>query len=421
MTDKQVYEKVDIHAIIVPEGRFRDAKPKRVEALAESFAKFGQLQPIIIDRDWTLVDGMHRLSAAKLNGQTTIDVAFRDDLDAIFLREIELEANIQREEMTWQERERAIAELHRLRVAQNPEWGQTQTKELANLPRRADVADAIKLEKMMELFPEIAKAKSKHQALSWAKAKARHVLRVDEVKKSPEEFRSIEERLVLGDSVEVIKTIPDESFHAIITDPPFGINYDSRTSNDVGSISSYEDGAESYERLLSMAPDLYRVIRPNGWLIWFLGISWYERAKAVFREAGFTVDEIPIIWDRSEGKCFTTRPDKYFGRGYDIALHCIKGDPQMVQRSKPNIIRVAPVGNSDRELLVERPVELYAELIRRLTFPGEIVADFFSGSGSCLAAAVSLSRQYFGVELDPERRAYAIKKIAAHTSKVTDA
>lgn len=416
MTDKQVYEEVDIHAIVVPEGRFREAKPKRVEALAESIAKYGQLQPIIIDRDWTLVDGLHRLSAAKLNGQSTIDVAFRDSLDAIFLREIELEANIQREEMTWQERERAIAELHRLRVAKNPEWGQTQTKELANLPRRADVADAIKLDKMMELFPEIAKAKSKHQALSWAKAKARHVLRVDEVKKSPEEYRSIEERFILGDSVEVIKTVPNESFNAIITDPPFGINYDSRTSNDIGSISAYEDGTDSYERLLSMAPDLYRVIKPNGWLIWFLGVSWYERAKSVFREAGFTVDEIPVIWDRSEGKCFTTRPDKYFGRGYDIALHCIKGDPQMVQRSKPNIIRVAPIGNSERELLVERPVELYAELIRRLTFPGEVVADFFSGSGSCLAAAASLSRNYFGVEIDPERRAYAIKKIAAHTA-----
>ena len=87
----------------------------------------------------------------------------------------------------------------------------------------------------------------------------------------------------------------------------------------------------------------------------------------------------------------------------------------MVQRGKPNVLRIPPVSQGDRELLVERPVELYQELIRRLTVPGETVADFFVGSGSCLAAAASLDRDYFGVELDPERRAYAIKKIRANT------
>jgi site-specific DNA-methyltransferase (adenine-specific) len=164
-----------------------------------------------------------------------------------------------------------------------------------------------------------------------------------------------------------------------------------------------------------MGPDLYRVIKPNGWLIWFLGISWYERVKISFRAAGFTVDEIPIIWDRSDGRAFTTRPDRYFGRSYDIALHCIKGNPEVVQRSKPNIIKVPPISNEERELVVERPVELYAELIRRLTVEGETVADFFTGSGSCLAAAASLKRKYFGVELDQERRAVAIQKVKAYT------
>ncbi len=406
---------IPLDQIKIPPGRFRAADPKKVEDIAASYLKFGQLQPIIVQDDLTLVDGLHRYTAMQANGSMDIAAVFRSEVDELFLREMELEANIQRKAMTWQEEQRAIAELHKIRMSRDPNWTQSQTMALAGAPRQADVSEAINLTKMMELFPEIGEAKSKNQAMSWAKAKAKSILRVDEVKQNKIDYQDIESKIVLGDSVEVIKTIPDHSFHAIITDPPFGINYDSRKAGTAGSLTDYEDDEASYLRLLGMAPDLYRTLKPDGWLIWFLGISWYERAKIAFREAGFTVDEIPVIWDRSDGRAFTSRPDRYFGRAYDIALHCIKGDPQIIQRGKANIIKVPPITNAERETLVERPTELYAELIRRLTVRGEVVADFFVGGGGCPAAAASLGRDFFGVEQDPERRAWAIKKIHANT------
>jgi len=396
------------------EDRFRVADPTAVENIAQSYLRFGQLQPIIIDRNHKLVDGFHRLTAAQINGMETIEAVYTDEVDELFLREMELEVNIQRKEMTWLEREKAIATLHKIKVVRDPNWSQLQTQGLVGASRQADVSQALHLSKMIELFPELEKAKSKHQALSWAKSKAKSILRVDEVKNNTIDYGFIDKKIHLGDSVDYIKTLPDGFIDAVITDPPFGINYDNRKSGTAGSLTDYEDSEDSYKRLLSMAPDIYRVLKTDGWLVWFMGISWYDRCKTVFREAGFTVDEIPIIWDRSEGRAFTTRPDRYFGRVYDVALHCIKGNPEIIQRSKPNIIRVAPVGNADRETLVERPVDLYAELIRRLTVPGELVADFFVGSGSCPAAAASLGRDFIGSELNPERRAYAIKKIKAH-------
>lgn len=406
---------VDIDSIIVKADRFREANGQKVEDIAGSLLRFGQLQPIIIDRDNTLVDGLHRLTATRANGSRVIAAIFRDEVDEYFLREMELEANLQRQELTWQERERAIAMLHKLKTERDPNWNQQKTQQVVGAARQADVSEAVQLTKMMEVFPELAKAKSKNQALSWMKSKAKTIVRAQEVKDNVIDFEGIEKKIVLGNSIEVIKTIPDESFNAIITDPPFGINYDRRKEGTSGSLTDYKDDEESYRKLLSMAPDLYRVLKKDGWLVWFFGISWYQEVKETFKAAGFTVDEIPIIWDRSDGRAFTIRPDRYFGRVYDVALHCIKGDPQMVQRSKPNIIKVPPVGNDERELMVERPVELYAELIRRLTVPGEIVADFFVGSGSCPAAAASTGRDYFGVELNPERRAYALNKIKAHT------
>jgi ParB/RepB/Spo0J family partition protein len=398
--------------------RFREPDAKKVAARVASMKVYGQLQPILIEEDGELVDGEYRLLAARQLKWDTIAAVVRDKMDDLTARTLELEANIQREDMTWQERAYALAELHKLRSDENPDWSQDVTAEEAGVAQPR-VAEALMITKMAELFPEIKEAKSMNQALSWAKAKAAQVVRVREVKDAPELYATIEERIILGDSTEVIKSIPDETFNLILTDPPFGIDYDRRKEGTESSLSTYKDDEENYIRLLGMAPDLYRVIKKDGWLVWFFGMSWYERAKLAFRAAGFIVDELPIVWDRSDGRTFTTRPDRYFGRGYDVALHCIKGSPQVIEkyRSASNIIKVPPVAVNDRDLTVERPVELYQELIRRLTVPNEYVADFFVGSGSCPAAAASLDRRYYGCELDPERRAVAIKKIAAWTGE----
>lgn len=408
---------LDPHSVIVGD-RFRPAEKKAVEARAQSIMSLGQLQPIGVFEDngsYRLSYGLHRLEACKLNGMK-VKAVLSGQEDPILRMEMELAENVERSDMHWSEREQAIAKIHQMRMEREPAWTQQKTQELAELPRRADVADAIKLTSMMELFPELKEAKSKAQAMSWAKSKADLVMRKVDVASSDIDYGSIESRIILGDSVEVIKTIPNDSFHLVLTDPPFGIDFDSRKAGTEGSLTAYKDDEDSYRRLLSMAPDLYRVVKPGGFLIWFFGMSWYEEVKKTFRDVGFIVDELPVVWNRSNGRCHTNRPDRYFARGYDVALHCIKGEnAQIVQRGKSNVFTFDPVPSSDRDLLVERPVELYAEFIRRLTVPGEVVADFFVGSGSCPAAAAQEGRAYFGVEQNSERRAVAIKKVYAYT------
>ena len=403
--------KLPIEQIIIPRERLREDNGD-LEALAESLTKYGLLQPVILDKSNNLVAGFRRYSAARLCGWSEVEVIYQGELTELQAREIELEENFARKDMTLAERIKSITELDRLKRDSDPNWTQEQTGAVVGIPRQR-VNEALQLGKMSELFPELLDAKNLSQALSWMQAKAGLAVRRLNVEGSAD-YTDLEPKIILGDSVEVIKSLPDGFIDAVITDPPFGIDYDKRSEGEVGSLSAYVDDKDSYLRLLSMAPDLYRVIKPNGWLIWFLGISWYERARDTFRAAGFTVDELPVVWDRSGGRTFTTRPDRYFTRGYDLALHCLKGNPQIVQRGKSNVLRIDPVTQSERELLVERPVELYAELIRRLTLPGEIVADFFCGSGSCPAAAASLGRDFLAVEQSAERRAFALTKIKSY-------
>lgn len=415
----QELELFPIDMIIVSEKRQREGigggkqAEERMKDLMASVEKNGLFNPILLDDQNELIAGFRRLTAHKRLGRTEIPVLRRSELTELQREEIELDENIQRQDLTWQERAAAVARIHEIRTAADPNWSQIDTAAVIGKERQ-QVRESIGLTQMMKHFPQLAKAKNMFQAVNQMKSLAKGMLRVQDVKENPVDYGRLEEKILLGDSVELIKGIPDESFHHIVTDPPFGIDFDSRISDGTDSITQYEDGAASYRRILGMAPDLYRVLKPDGFCIWFLGITWYEEAKRVFREAGFTVDEIPIIWDRSDGKTFSRRGDRYFGRGYDIALHCLKGDAELTKRGRPNIFRYPPPPSDETEQSVERPIELYAELINYLSLRGETIADFFVGSGSCAAAAAINKRDFFGIEQDPVRRARALKKIQAN-------
>jgi ParB/RepB/Spo0J family partition protein len=401
----------------------RDGK-KAFDELVESIKNVGLINPVTVNRvegKYELSAGEHRIEAFKVLKRPTIPAAIKDSLSEYDSGMLELEENIRRFAMPPAERMKAIKKLHDMRSAADPSWNQQRTAALVGSRRQADVSQALSLAAFAEAFPDIAaKAKSVNQLMSHAQHKAAQILRVNKVQKdakTDQRAQTVEEKIWLGDSVERIKEVPDHSFRLVLTDPPFGVDYDNKVSGTVGALTDYSDTEDDYERILSMAPDLYRVLKPDGFLVWFFGISWYDRCKSVFRDAGFTVDEIPVVWDRTAGKCWTRRPDRYFARGYDVALMCIKGDPQIIKRNQPNVIHATPVSTSEREAVVERPIELYKPFIERLTVPGERVADFFVGAGGVPAAAAALQRDFFGIELNPARRAIAINKILAHLPK----
>ena len=56
---------------------------------------------------------------------------------------------------------------------------------------------------------------------------------------------------------------------------------------------------------------------------------------------------------------------------------------------------------------------LASELVVRLSAPGDVVFDPFAGFGTTLAVAEQLGRQSWGLELDPERAAFARASLAA--------
>ena len=73
MLKRETFAIADIY---VPVKRRATLKPETVAAIAASMLEVGQKTPILVRRDGArlvLIEGLHRLEAAKALGETTID------------------------------------------------------------------------------------------------------------------------------------------------------------------------------------------------------------------------------------------------------------------------------------------------------------------------------------------------------------
>lgn len=105
-----------------------------LERLKDSILKHGLIQPIVISEDRTLIAGERRLRAHQLGGLERIDVVFFKDLPEDDRHELELEENIRRKEMSWQEEALGMLRIFRIKKRKGAlegwEWGQQQAAEM---------------------------------------------------------------------------------------------------------------------------------------------------------------------------------------------------------------------------------------------------------------------------------------------------
>lgn len=105
---------------INPGTRIREDYGDLAELMA-SILKFGLIQPIVITQDRLLVAGGRRYyahAALLQHGHShcnEIDVVYKETLDEAHLREMELEENFQRKDMTWQEYTLGVYDFHCLK------------------------------------------------------------------------------------------------------------------------------------------------------------------------------------------------------------------------------------------------------------------------------------------------------------------
>jgi site-specific DNA-methyltransferase (adenine-specific) len=255
-------------------------------------------------------------------------------------------------------------------------------------------------------------------------------------------------RVVFGDNLAVLNALPDGCANLIYIDPPFNtgkvqartqLRTDQAVDGDrvgfkgqryasvVVGRKAFEDQFDDF--MAFIAPRLeqaHRVLHPNGTLYFHIDYREVHYCKVfldhIFGRENFLNE---IIWAYDYGG----RPKNRWPAKHDNILMYVKDAkaytfnqegidripymaPGLVGKEKADKGKlptdtwwhtiVSPTGNEKTGYPTQKPLGILRRIIAASSNPGEMVLDFFGGSGTTGAAALELGRRFLLVDDNPE-------------------
>ena len=96
-------------------------------------------------------------------------------------------------------------------------------------------------------------------------------------------------RLFVGDCVEMMRRLPDNYAHSLVTDPPYGISLLDNAWDTFDSPQAFQKWTEDW------ATEAYRVLKPGGHIVAFGSTRMYHRLTAGIEDAGFQIRDC-VSW-----------------------------------------------------------------------------------------------------------------------------
>jgi 16S rRNA G966 N2-methylase RsmD len=426
---------IPVTQLKVPENRQRqEFQPKELLDLQESIEHIGLMHPIVVRDGDVMVAGERRLRAIK--DIWALDNSFHchnqlipvgqvpcidlGDLSPLEAMEAELDENLKRENLTWQERSTAIMKLHEFRKAQNPSHTVADTTEELNGTgnRRGRYQDDTKQNIIVAQNlhrPEVAKATSAKEAfkiLVRAEEAERHAAVATAVGKT---FSAADHVALLGDCIRTMQTLPSAMFDVILTDPPYGMGADEFGDSGGKAMGAheYDDSPEHFKELMELAaPQINRLAKEAAHLYCFCDIDKFHWLKDLFFLEGWNVFRTPLVWYRKNtGR--VPLPEHGPRRQYELILYAHRGD-RRVTAIYPDVIEEAGVDDNLGHA-AQKPIGVFSNLLRRSARPGDTVLDPFCGTGTIYPAAHSMRVAATGIEIDPAAYGIAVKRLEGLT------
>ena len=253
--------------------------------------------------------------------------------------------------------------------------------------------------------------------------------------------------VIEGDNLQVLKTIPDESFQLIYIDPPFNTGREqSRNTTKavldegankgfagkgykriIENVLAYDDSfADYWEFLFPRLIEAQRLLTKSGTLYLHLDYREAHYAKVLldglFGKENF-LNEIIWAYDYG-GKSKSRWPSKHDTilvyvkdiNDYYFNSEAVDREPYMApglvtaekaERGKlPTDVWwhtiVSPTGKEKSGYPTQKPLGILRRIIQASSKPGDSVLDFFAGSGTTGVAAAELDRKFVLIDQNPE-------------------
>lgn len=190
-----------------------------------------------------------------------------------------------------------------------------------------------------------------------------------------------------GDCLELLKTIPSGSIDAVVTDPPYGVDWDT-----------------DYTRFTGLAKNKkYRPIANDA--APFDPAAWLGFPRVVMFGANCFSDRLPkgswFVWDKrfANGSAFLADGEcAWMNKGHGVYIKSV---------TQQGFVRP-----EKREHPTQKPVAIMEWIIEKATKPGDTVFDPYCGSGTTGVACIQTGRNFIGFEIDPGYCEIARKRIA---------
>ena len=270
--------------------------------------------------------------------------------------------------------------------------------------------------------------------------------------KNIENIDEVLNQVIVGDCVEVMSKLPENSIDLVVTSPPYsvGINYD--TYNDNTTIDQYLDFSEQWLKAS------YRIMKDDGRICVNVPyeINLKERGGRIFivseiwnvmKKIGFNWFGIIDLEEDSPHRSKTTAWGSWMSPSQHYLYNpkeCLiiaykkspkklqkgesqwKGEPTVTEEGKTKMVYQDEDKKDFMELVFgqwkylndSRPMtkatfsmDIPTKAIKILSYKNDIVLDPFNGSGTSCVAAEVLDRRWIGIELSENYTKIARERI----------
>jgi DNA modification methylase len=376
----------------------RQISKTALAGLSESLKKFGYLQPIIVNihnKQPTIIGGHQRVKALEIQGIEEAE-CFVVDFDKLTEKAANIALNNQHISGEW-----SADLLQPLLEEMNSELPEFKVLAFDNLAEEFNFDFTSEEQKEKEdIIPDEPETV---------------VIKLGDL------IELGEHRLLCGDSTDrraVEYLMGRKEPFLLVTDPPYGVEYDPNWRNEAAGKGLISYAASSIGKVQNDNRvdwfEAYKISKAKVCYVWHAD----RHAKQVqesIEKAGFEI-VCQIIW---------AKPMFAIGRGDYHWQHepCWYGVKKGVKhnwqgsRSDSTLWKIERGCKEKTGHATEKPLECMERPIRNNTSKGQLVYDSFLGSGTTLIACEKTNRKCYGMEIDPSYCQIIIQRWCDYTEK----
>ena len=201
-------------------------------------------------------------------------------------------------------------------------------------------------------------------------------------------------KLYNDDCLKVLPTIPDNSIDLILTDPPYGMDYQSNRRkikyDKIKNDSNIDDWLNICLKQFS------RILKDNSHCYIFCSFHYLTKFIDYAKEF-FELKNI-LIWEKNNHGSGDLKGN--YAPKYEFVLFLTNGRRLLNGKRDCNILKYNKTNNKLHP--TQKPLDLLEFIINKSSNKNETILDCFMGSGTTGLACKNLNRDFIGIEIDKQ-------------------